>query len=103
MRHTVTLDLRLVGLLLAGALLGAAPFLLQGEANAASDGPWRCYVSDRLHEPAKAAQWKVIPNITKGLNEVAAHVPAGTIISIGVPVGNLMGTTSGGVDAVCVK
>ncbi len=103
MKTTITLDLRHLVLLLVGISFGAAPFLLGGEAQANNGGSWKCYVADQLDDPKEAAQWKKTPEVAAGLNEVAGHVPTGTVITVGLPVGNAFGTTSGGVDLICVK
>jgi hypothetical protein len=45
-------------------------------------GEWDCFVVDRFPDVADARSWDGSANIRTGLNQVARHVPAGTVLAV---------------------
>ena len=83
-----------VGILIGCGVAAVAPGRVSGAQVGA--GQWGCYVADRLPSVAEAAEWDGSRNIKRGLDSVAAHVPAGTILAIS--------PRSGGTpNVICVK
>lgn len=68
-----------VGIVVGCAAATVAPIMV-GKAQAA--GQWRCFATDELGEPEEAASWGGAVKATDGLNAVAQHTPAGTVLNL---------------------
>jgi hypothetical protein len=94
----------LAGFAIAGA---AAIGYFAGTTNAVADGGWNCYVTDRFPDMEEAAAWKGSIKMAEGLNQVAGHAPAGTMMVLELPVvkgwGNYGGNSQGAPSVLCVK
>jgi len=76
----INIGLCVVGIALGCAGASALPGAI-GRAQAA-DGEWRCYVTDMLDDPSSAANWRGASAASTGLNSVARHTPAGTVVNL---------------------
>jgi len=99
MKKMHAVSLLLVGIVLGCGAAAVAPTATSwADAGSAAAGGWACYVADRFEDLADARGWDGSVKIENGLNQVANHVPAGTIVPI---------TPEGGQSAypsvVCVK
>jgi hypothetical protein len=45
-------------------------------------GHWDCFVVDRFPDVQEARSWEGAIDIRAGLNKVATHVPAGTVLAV---------------------
>lgn len=95
-RSTVTLVFLA---LLAG--FGAASLVQKAEAG----GGWKCYVVDRLPDPAKAADWRGAVNVAEGLDKVSPGSPSGTLLTVQYPTagGGWAGSSQSDVGLICAK
>ncbi|MCO4773493.1 MAG: hypothetical protein KDA24_25900 [Deltaproteobacteria bacterium] len=94
---------------LAGFAIAAAAGVgyFAGTSEAEADGGWNCYVTDRFPDMDKAAEWKGSIKMAEGLDQVAAHVPSGTMMVLELPVvkgwGGYGGNSQGAPSVLCVK
>jgi hypothetical protein len=77
-RHSVTLVL--FGMVLGCGAAAVSP-IARGWAQQVP-GRWDCFVVDQFPDVDAARSWSGAANITAGLNRVATHVAAGTVLSV---------------------
>ncbi len=80
MKRHVTISLVLVGMILGCAATAVSPVGRSWAQPAA--GRWECFVVDRFPDVDDARSWDGARNITAGMNKVAAHVAAGTVLAV---------------------
>ena len=82
--------------------LGFLVATLISDASAQNAGEWQCLVVDRLPDTKDAAAWRGAVKYTEGLNAIASHAPAGTVITGDYPSGGGQGYRQVA-PVVCVK
>ena len=82
----------LVGIAIGCA--GAAVLPLSRVDAQPQPGNWTCFVIDRFPDASAAANWSGAQDVTRGLNQVARHVPPGAVIAPQI---------NPGTSLVCVK
>lgn len=80
MKRVLSITLVLFGMILGCAATVVSP-IARGWAQQPA-GRWDCFVVDRFPDVDDARSWSGAANITAGLNQVATHVPAGTVLSV---------------------
>lgn len=90
-------------LILAAAALALALFATVRPSTAtAAGGTWACYIADKFPEVKAAREWRGAQRTEEGLNQVAANVISGTVITVTYPIKAGMGSQVGA-PLICVK
>jgi len=80
MKRLLSVILVLFGMILGCGAAAVSP-IARGWAQQPA-GRWDCFVVDRFPDVDDARSWDGAANITAGLNKVAAHVTAGTVLAV---------------------
>lgn len=80
MKRAVSVSLVMFGMILGCGAAAVSPIARSWAQPPA--GRWGCFVVDRFPDVQEARSWSGALDIASGLNEVASHVPTGTVLAV---------------------